>query len=223
MTKPGMYAAFPEPVSPIPGEPDVQELIRILQHLMFWAQSCKTPLSLQNILFLTLPENIWNANTQEQYPVLTNPPPPIANYEGSVDVSDRATTKAEWGLIKKTFDECINMNASLVTRFLSLINPTFKTCYELTQLSYPNASFLTVFDFFIRKYKRSNEQDRARNNLLMHSEWKPKDGFEKLATQINIGVMYAQYVDHPIPYQEIVDTFIMVITKCGLFNTSYEK
>ena len=57
----------------------------------------------------------------------------------------------------------------------------------------------------------------------MHSKWTPTDGFEKLVTQINIGVMYAQYVDHPIPYQEMVDTFIMVIIKCDLFNTSYEK
>ena len=32
--------------------------------------------------------------------------------------------------------------------------------------------------------------------------------------------MYAQYVEHPIPYQEMIDTFIM---KCGLFNTLYEK
>ena len=75
----------------------------------------------------------------------------------------------------------------------------------------------------MRKYKRSNEQDRAHNNLLMHAEWTPTDGLEKLVTEINIGVMYAQYVDHPIPDQEMVDTFIMVIMKCGLFNTSYEK
>ena len=45
----------------------------------------------------------------------------------------------------------------------------------------------------------------------MHAKWTPTDGFEKLVTQINIGVMYAQYVDHPIPDQEMVDTFIMVI------------
>ena len=90
-----MYAAFPEPVSPIPGETDVRELIRILQHLMFCAQSCKTPISLQIVLFLTLPDNIWIANRQEQYPVLPNPPPPITNYEVSVDASDRSTTKAE--------------------------------------------------------------------------------------------------------------------------------
>ena len=101
MTKPDMYAAFLEPVSPIPGEPDIRELIQILQHLMFCAQSCKTPLSLQNVLFLTLSENIWTANTREQYPVLPYPPPPIANYEGTVDASDRATTKAEWELSKK--------------------------------------------------------------------------------------------------------------------------
>ena len=48
-------------------------------------------------------------------------------------------------------------------------------------------------------------------------------GSKKLVTQINMGVMYAQYVDHPIPDQEMVDTFIMVIMKCDLFNTSYEK
>ena len=81
------------------------------------------------------------------------------------------------------------MNAALVTRFLLLINPTFKTCYKLTQLSYPTAPFLNVFDFFMLKYKRSNEQDRAHNKILMHAEWTPIDGFEKLVTQINIGVM----------------------------------
>ena len=115
------------------------------------------------------------------------------------------------------------MNAALVNRVLSLINPKFKTCDELTQLSYPNAPFLNFFDFFMRKYKRSNEQYRAHNKLLMHDEWTPTDGFKKLVTQINIGVMYAQYVYHPIPDQEMVDTFIMVIIKCGIFNTSYEK
>ena len=146
-----MYAAFPEPVSPIPGEPDVWELIQILEHLLFCVQSCKTPLYLQNFLFLTLPENIWTPNTREQYLVLPIPPSPIANYNGSVDVSDRSTTKAEWELSKNTFDKCINMNSALVTRFMSLINLTFKTCYELTQLSYPNAPFLNVFDLFMRK------------------------------------------------------------------------
>ena len=35
--------------------------------------------------------------------------------------------------------------------------------------------------------------------------------------------MYAQYVDHPIPEQEMVDTFIMIIMKCGLFNASYKN
>ena len=115
------------------------------------------------------------------------------------------------------------MNAALVTPFLSLINPTFKTCYELIKLSYSNAPFLNVFELFMRKYKRINEQDRAHNKLLMNAKWTPSDGFEKLVTQINIGVMYAQYVDHPIPDQEMVDIFIMVIMKCGLFNTSYEK
>ena len=75
----------------------------------------------------------------------------------------------------------------------------------------------------MQRYKRINEQDRAHNKLLMHAEWTPTDRFEKLVTQINIGVMYYQYVNHPIPDQEIVDTFIMVIMKCGIFNTSYEK
>ena len=75
----------------------------------------------------------------------------------------------------------------------------------------------------MRKYKRSNEKDPANNKLLMHAEWTPTDGFKKLVSQINIVVMYNQYVDHPIPEQEMVDIFIMVIMKCGLFITSCEK
>ena len=144
MTKPEIYAAFPEPVSLLTGKPDVRELIRILQQLILCAQYCKAPLSLQIVLFLTLPENILIVNTREKYPVLPNPPPPIANYNRSIDASDRATTKEEWELSKKTFDECINMNSALVTRFLSFINPTFKTYDELIQLSNPNAPFLNV-------------------------------------------------------------------------------
>ena len=35
--------------------------------------------------------------------------------------------------------------------------------------------------------------------------------------------MYAQYVDHPIPDQNMVNIFIIVVMKCILFNTSYEK
>ena len=115
------------------------------------------------------------------------------------------------------------MNAAMVTRLLSLINLTFKTCYKLTQLSYPNAPFLNVFYLFMRKYKRINEEYRAHNKLLMHADWTPTDGFEKLVTKINIRVMYAQYVDHLILDQEMVDKFIMVIMKCGLLSTSYEK
>ena len=57
----------------------------------------------------------------------------------------------------------------------------------------------------------------------MHAEWKPTDRLEKLVTQINIGVIYAQYVNYLIPDQEMVDTFIMLIMKCDLFNKSYEK
>ena len=75
----------------------------------------------------------------------------------------------------------------------------------------------------MQKYKRSNEQYRAHNKQLMHAEWTPTDGFEKLVTQINIGVMYSQYVTHTIPDQDMVDAIIVVIMKCGLFNTSYEK
>ena len=57
----------------------------------------------------------------------------------------------------------------------------------------------------------------------MHAKWTPTDGFEKLFTQINIGVMCAQYVNRPIQDQELLDIFIVVIMKCGLLNTSYEK
>ena len=75
------------------------------------------------------------------------------------------------------------MNAALLTRFLSLINPTFKTCYKLTQLSYSNAPFLNVFDFFMRKYKIINEQDRAHNKLVMHANWILIDSFKKLVNR----------------------------------------
>ena len=58
----------------------------------------------------------------------------------------------------------------------------------------------------------------------MHAEWTPIDTFEKTGhTDKYIGVIYAQYVNRIIPDQEMVDTFIMFLMECDLFNASYEK
>jgi len=53
-----LLAAFPEAPPQITGEPTIGELVRILQHLMFCAQSQHSDISLLNLLYVCIPETL---------------------------------------------------------------------------------------------------------------------------------------------------------------------
>ena len=74
-----MLAAFPAAPPTISDEPTIGELVRILQHLMACAQSHQSDISRLNLLFLDIPEELYqhyNA-TNKPYPVDPEDPGPM--------------------------------------------------------------------------------------------------------------------------------------------------
>ena len=115
------------------------------------------------------------------------------------------------------------MMSSLIDRFLSLINLTYKSDFENYRISYPNITFRDCFHWFIKQYGDTNELDREENKSRMKKEWTLQDGWENLRRQIEEGQLYAQFAQRPMTDKDIVDTALIVIMKTCLFEPQYEQ
>ena len=66
--KADMLAAFPETIPKIVGTPNLQEMIRLMQHLMICSQKHATEASSLGFLFVCLPQALWPVYSQDPYP-----------------------------------------------------------------------------------------------------------------------------------------------------------
>ena len=229
--KADMTAAFPDAVPGITGEPSLQELIRVLKHLIVCSQSHETQGNNNlNLLHVCLPNHLY-----ERY--LTDPvnqayPQPIPHPGNSPTFTPEVQggnsvrwnqEKITWEYNKIIFDDERTMNAALIDRFLYLLTPTYRAEFADARIANPNMTFQNAFHFFNEKYGTSTEVDREENKSKMKQQWQPQDGFEKLIRQIEDGVLYAYFSDYPINDKDIVDMAITHILKTGIFANQYAQ
>ena len=89
-SKADMIAAFPEAPPAIQSEPELEDFLIILRHLMDWFQTHIYSPSNCNMLFICLSEAQYAQHTNEAYPVEVVDPGDIPNYLGAQDASQRA-------------------------------------------------------------------------------------------------------------------------------------
>ena len=65
--KTDMVAAFPEPISKIPGALNIREFIRVLKHMMICAQLHKRDASPLKLLYVCLLPNLYENYTADAY------------------------------------------------------------------------------------------------------------------------------------------------------------
>lgn len=221
-----MLEKFPAAPEPIRGEPNLVEMHRVLKHMRLCSQTHRTPLSSTNMLFLVLPQPLFAQYTNEPYPTDDANYPAadaIPNLDEAIDAADRETIRVEWQLQNKTHQDVKNMNAALVSRFLSLIEPMYKMEYETALLSTPNPTFLTAFQHFVDAYGQVDSAERLANRKRMGRQWNPATGFEAFIQQITDGIEYAAYAQGPIADSDIVDIAEYVMRECGQYPDIFEK
>ena len=219
-----IVAGFPAPIPPMTGEPTLREIIRVLMHIIACAQSLFTDISPLNYLFLVITEQQYARITQEPYPQIPDDPGIIPPYTNAMDANERAHAKANFEYQKARYNNCLEMSKALIERFLSLLSPKIRETYQKNVLlARPNATFLTVLQFFIDNYAFSTELDRTENRNRMLTDWHPTDGFDALVAQIQEGVLFSTYANHHIPDHDVVDMATQVAMKSGLFNDAYKE
>ena len=218
-----MLASFPAPVQGITGEPSLRELIRLIKHLMECSQKVETDISPLNYLFLVLESELYATHTAEMYPSVPNHPGRTPAYTATSTPGERANVKQEWEYALMRHNNCLNMNAALKSRFLSLIDANIVDTYKSAAgILAPNCAYIELLAWFTSRYATSNEADRSQNKVQMETPWNPGDGFEALITKINEGMIFADIAGYPIEASEVVDVAIRVAMRSGIFAMTYK-
>ena len=85
------------------------------------------------------------------------------------------------------------------------------------RISQPDTQFRQCLMYFLGKYGKTNETERAENKQRMRQQWTLQDGWERLQKQLDEGSIFGLFADQPIPEAELVDIGITVIGQTGLF------
>ena len=222
-SKADMITAFPEAVSKVNGAPNLREIIRVMHHLMQCSQSHTSDASTLGLLFACLPQIIWSAYSQDAYPQDPQDPGAVLTIDEAWTPNEVLNYKAQWEHAKKRYEDFKTMNSALTDRFCSLIGQEYTADFTHMRISHPDIQFRSCLMYFLGKYGKTNETERAENKQRIRQQWTLQDGWERLQKQLNEGSIFGLFADQPIPEAEIVDIGITVIGQTGLFAAQYEQ
>jgi hypothetical protein len=218
-----MRLAFPTPLEPSLGTPNLFILNDLLQYLCKCAQTHKSPISKKmNLLFVAINPTLYGQYSGgKTYPDADYPFPTkvavVPYYSGCTDTNNRANVKVTHGMALKQCNDIINMNSALIDAFLDLVPVAFKQSYKQIQIKNSNSVFCEMFAWFVAKYGRTSVDTHKANRTAM-----PSQGFKLLVMHLFQGATPANLAKHPIPDDGIVNIGIHIIHLTGLFAEVYK-
>ena len=218
-----MLAAFPETPPKIIGTPSLQEMIRVMYHLMLCSQTHDSQASGLGLLFACLPQALWASYSQDPYPNDPINPCIVLQLDPVWTPTQVSNYKAQWEYIKKMYGDFRTMNSALTDRFLSLIDAAYTADFTNASVTQPDVQFRECFTYFLGRYGATNESERSANKEAMKTPWTLQDGWERLQKQMDDGHIYSIFANATIPDTELVDIAITVINQTGLFTNQYEQ
>ena len=123
-SKADMFSVFPDPPQAIIGEVNVNELFRLMRHMIPCAQSHETPSNNGlNLLHKALPEAVYRDYLPD--PINQIYPPPLQNPGSSpvfvvgADPAALANARLQWELANKLYRDERTMDSVLIDRWVS--------------------------------------------------------------------------------------------------------
>ena len=225
-SKADMFSVFPDPPQAIIGEVNVNELFRLMRHMIPCAQSHETPSNNGlNLLHKALPEAVYRDYLPD--PINQIYPPPLQNPGSSpvfvvgADPAALANARLQWELANKLYRDERTMDSALIDRWVSLFPEQYQGPFQNERTRNPNMTFLQCVHHFFETYGNITEQDREDNKTKMASTWTFADGWDRLRMQIEDGLMWANFVGRPISDEDAVDIAMKHILQTGLFANEY--
>jgi hypothetical protein len=220
-------AAFPTAPEPVQGIPMLQSLIELMLHMCRCTQTHKTPaLKDMNMLFCAAAPDLYAFFMKEAYPttffLFLKEVEEVPDFNNCTDDNQRETLKSRHALAKKTRADIVIMKTALSDVFLANLPKLICNGYDPICMGLPNAVFLHMFDWFIKKYGIMMAKEREKNQQQMAADWQPTDGFEQLVTRLFLSALYASAARYLMEEHDTINIGLHVIKRCGIFAKEYK-
>ena len=111
------------------------------------SQKEETGISPLNYIFPVLDQDLYTIHTAEAYPVVPDHPGCTPTYSPQNTPGERAILKQEWEYALMRHKNCLNMNAALQSRFISLIDANIVDTYKnAAGIVSPNCAYIQLLD-----------------------------------------------------------------------------
>jgi len=178
-------------------------LIHLMLYICHCSQTQKTPASAtMNMLFCAASSGLYYFFMQEAYPStffpFPNEVPSVPDFSTCNSDNEHETLKATNAHDRKRRADIVMMNAALSNVFLTNLPKAICQTYGPIRMKQPNAVFLHMFNWFIKKYGKTTTEDCEDNQQRMAADWHPSNVFEPLATRLFIGASYVSAALYPM-------------------------
>jgi hypothetical protein len=210
-----------EGIDPITGRPDCLKLIEFLNQVSEGAKQVECEYSNFGMMWVCLPQDIYLQITQEHVTAPINPPlvPPY-NEHGTPAYN--AQVQVTWQKNKELSDQRKNTDKALIEIAKSKLDPSYRRTLTQMFTGLPDRRFLDLFGRMWTKWGNPTPHDITANEERMKLPWDPNErDIADVIKQINDGNLFAYFVGHRKPDNDLVTIGEKIILDTGLFAQQY--
>ncbi len=210
-----------EGIDPIQGRPDCMKLIHFLNQVTEGAKQVECEYSNYGMMWVCLPQDIYFQITNENITAPVVPPldPPF-NKHGTPAYN--AQIQVTWQKNKELSDQRKNTEKALIEIAKTALDANYRR--TLTQLftGLPDRKFLDLFGRMWTKWGNPTPHDITTNEERMKAPWDPNErDIADVIKQINDGNLFAYFVGHKKPDNDLITIGEKIILDTGLFAIQY--
>ena len=122
------------------------KLLRVLPYLQNCAKSHRMTASPVGLLYIALPQLLYNLYKPNPYLNRGKYPGPIPVFASNANNAVRETTKLEYSIALKTHDDENTMDDLLIVELLNLMDNNHAQCLRDRMVSMVKPTFLQIYD-----------------------------------------------------------------------------
>jgi hypothetical protein len=212
-----------EDVSSIPGRPNANSLIKMLNELAAGARGIECGYSQFGFLYLVIPQQIYQHLTNENVVPPADPGITPA-YQPNGDPAANHTILLNWQFLRGQYDKHKNIDKALIAVAKSKLSPETRQALQILFIGGNTGTFHDYFDRLWQRYGQCTPADIERNANTMKTPWDPAtEDWAKVVTQIQNGALMAYFCNQPFQEHQLVHIAETIIHNTGVMGLQYQE
>jgi len=212
-----------EDISNIPGRPNANSLIKLLNELAAGARGIECGYSQFGFLYLVIPQQIYQHLTNEV--VVPPADPGIAPaYQPNGDPAANHTILLNWQFLRGQFDKHKNIDKALIAVAKSKLSTETRQALQVLFIGGNTGTFHEYFDRLWQRYGQCTPADIDKNANAMKTPWDPAtEDWAKVVNQIQNGALMAYFCNQPYQEHQLVHIAETIIHNTGVMGLQYQE